>query len=380
MERGDFVAAFEEGFGVVDHPDRATVAGEATGEEFPCFTLRDLQPCLESRWLIKGLIPAGGFGVAYAEPQCGKTAIIVDMAFHVDTGREYRGRRVERQPVIYVALEGHGGIGNRIIAAARELGVDDGASFTLVLVSANFRDPASSAKVAKTAKRLGGCPLIVIDTLTAALHGGSDCNPEDVGALIEATKAELMAQGCTVLLVHHCGKDASKGARGWSGLLAACDFEFELSRDGETRFLNVSKMRDGSDNQPAFCYQLHGLELGLDQYDDPVTAVVVEHLADGATATVGKRYSPKARTALNVLWACIKDPSRSWPLPDQPGRKCTLIEVWEKACIQPGIISKAHEEKERRRKFRAAMDELKEAGAVITDSTNDQRVYPAPKS
>ena len=44
------------------------------------------------------------------------------MGLHVAAGMEYRGRRVEQQPVIYVALEGHGGIGNRIIAAAAELG------------------------------------------------------------------------------------------------------------------------------------------------------------------------------------------------------------------------------------------------------------------
>lgn len=369
------VASFMRGY---DHPDRTTEPGSATADAYPYTLLCDLRPKLDRREIIKGCIPAGGLGVAYAGSSTGKTAIIVDMLLHVAAGMEYRGRRVEQQPIIFVALEGHGGIGNRIIAAAAELGVDE-APFALITTSDNFRDPSASRKVAAVAKKLGGEPIVVIDTMTAALHGGSDCDPKDVGALIEAIKAELMSQGCTVLIIHHSGKDESRGARGWSGLLAACDFEFELDRDDDLRTLRVSKMRDGSDTQKAFCYRLAARELGVDQYDDPVTAVVVEHLADEERATKGKRVSPKARATLNVLWTLIKDPMASFPLPGEPGKKCVTKATLESYCIKPGAICNCTVETDRRKKFVAAIKELIEAKAIICDGYQEGRIYPAPK-
>jgi hypothetical protein len=358
--------------------DFAKCQANGAGHACAYTLLRDLRPNLTSRDIVRGALPFGGVGVAYAEPGAGKTAILVDMGLHVAAGMEYRKRRVEQQPVIYVALEGHGGIDNRIIAAAAHLGLED-VPFALVKAGDNFRDPASARKVAAVARQLGGSPLIMVDTLTAALAGGSDCDPKDVGQLLDNLKVELVALGYTVLIIHHTGKDASRGARGWSGLLAAVDFEFEISRDGDLRSLRISKMRDGSDSQPAFCYELEAHQLGVNQHGDPITAVVVEHLVDEDAAKRGKRLSPKARAALNVLWEMIKDRSKSFALADQPGLRCVLASAWETECSKPGAICKCHEERDRRKKFRAAKDELAAAGSIVCDGGDAGRVYPAPK-
>lgn len=56
------------------------------------------------------------------------------------------------------------------------------------------------------------------------------------------------ATGATVVLVHHAGKDTSKGARGWSGLRAAADAELEVVRSPEGRLLRVTKQKEGSMN------------------------------------------------------------------------------------------------------------------------------------
>jgi hypothetical protein len=180
-------------------------------------------------------------------------------------------------------------------------------------------------------------------------------------------------------LIHHTGKESSRGARGWSGLLAACDFELEVSRDDDLRTLRVSKMRDGSDSQPAFCYRLYPVELGRDQHGDPVTAICVEHLADEDTARPGKRHSPKARSALNILWEMIKDPVQSFPLPEDKRLKCVLLDKWEAACTRPGAITKCQNERDRRARFKAAKEELEDKGAIVCDGPLGERVYPAPK-
>ena len=161
------------------------------------------------------------------------------MMLHLAAGLDYRGRRVVQTPVIYVALEGHAGIENRIIAAAAEIGAEIGADldktpFALIKASDNFRDPTIAAKLGATVAQIGKPAVAVIDTYTAALGaGGNDCRPDDVTAFLENIKATLLAQQHTVLLLHHFGKDASRGGRGWSGLVAALDFEWEIDRDDD---------------------------------------------------------------------------------------------------------------------------------------------------
>ena len=224
---------------------------------YPLIWARELVPDLTCHDLIKGILPARGIGEVHADSGAGKTAIVLDMMLHLAAGLEYRGRRVLQTPVVYIALEGHGGIGNRIIAAMAEIGLDAGGlEFALIKAADNFRDPVIAAKLGATVAQIGKPCVVVIDTYTAALGaGGSDCQPEDVTAFLENIKVALLAQQHTVLLLHHFGKDASRGGRGWSGLVAALDFEWEIDRDDDLRTLRVSKMRDGSDQQSACCYR-----------------------------------------------------------------------------------------------------------------------------
>jgi len=349
-------------------------------EPWPHQLLSDIKPNLNKADIVRDLIPRGGFGEMHAEASGGKTAIAVDLALHIADGRPYRGRRVEQQPVVYVALEGHTGIENRIAAAREELEISE-AAFALVQVSESFRDSKAARRTAALARLLmdrfgGSCPVIVIDTFMAALGaGGNDCDPSQVTEFIECVKRYMVAPGWTALILHHLGKDASRGARGWSGLNAALDFELEVDGDGDVTTLRVSKLRDGPDDQPAFCYRLHPHHLGENQYDEAVTAVVVEHLADEAEQKRSKKLSPKARAALESLWDCIKDKSLSWPM-DEPGKRWTEIVTWEAVCCEPGAVSNSKNERDRRKKVKAARRELEESGTITIVGNN---VYPTPR-
>jgi hypothetical protein len=362
---------------IADAIEGAQSAG--TVAPWPFTLARDLKPNLSNSDIVRDLIPRDSFGEVHADAGGGKTTIILDLSFHIAGGIEYRGRRVERQPVVYVALEGHAGIDNRALAARRNLGLED-VPLALVKISSNFREPEAAQRTAALALKLkelygGACPVIVIDTYTAALDGGSDCDPKDVGAFIENTKRHMLAVGCTVLLSHHFGKDASRGGRGWSGLRAALDFELEIERDGDLRVMRVTKSRDGSDSQPGMCFRFRPVELGVNNYGEPVTVVVADHLDDEDVAKPGKRLSPTARAALDKLWQMIKDPASSFPMQDMPGLRCVLFSEWEKACIAPDAISKCKRERDRQRQFNTAKDELDEAKAIICDG---ERVCPAP--
>jgi len=78
------------------------------GQIKPRFKLRrfdELKIGTERTYLVKGLIPRTGLVVAWGPPKCGKSFWTFDLAMHIALGREYRGRRVQRGPVVYCAFE-----------------------------------------------------------------------------------------------------------------------------------------------------------------------------------------------------------------------------------------------------------------------------------
>ena len=90
-----------------------------------------------------------------------------------------------------------------------------------------------------------GVKLVVLDTyamMTQGIEENSSASvpAEALGRLRKATK------GGTVLIVHHSGKDSSKGLRGSTALLAAVDLTIELSGDGGRLSATVRKSNAGA--------------------------------------------------------------------------------------------------------------------------------------
>jgi integrase len=100
------------------------------------------------------------------------------------------------------------------------------------------------ATVKDTGIRAG---VIVLDTLNAATPGMDENASADMGKAIAATKRIREECGGLVILVHHSGKDATKGLRGHSSLHAALDTVIEVTRDGDRRCWKMSKAKDGRD-------------------------------------------------------------------------------------------------------------------------------------
>ena len=103
------------------------------------------------------------------------------------------------------------------------------------------------------------------------------------------------------LIVHHTGKDRSKGARGHSSLRAALDTEIELKVDGLVRVASVTKQRDMESGKKV-AFTLEVVELGLDNDLEAVTSCVVSP-ADVPDSTAKKKrmdgYNQVAHQALH---------------------------------------------------------------------------------
>ncbi len=268
-------------------------APPTTFEVVPAFEFAAGEP---PTWLVEDVLPATELAVVYGEPGCGKSFLVLDLARAIVTGNPWRGLAVRRGRVVYVAAEASGGVRLRLRALAAHLGVDlqtDLGGLGIVAAAPNLLTDDDQA-LAAAIELAGGAALIIIDTLAQATPGANENAGEDMGAALGRCRRLHEATGAAILLVHHSGKDASKGARGWSGLRGAVDAEIEVSRFGEHRTAKVTKQKDGEDGL-SFGFRLVTVNLGTRPSGKPITSCVVEHV-DQAPPTKREPHGVKQRT------------------------------------------------------------------------------------
>lgn len=171
------------------------------------------------------------------------------------------------------------------------------------------------------------------------------------------------ATGAHVMLVHHTGKDQSRGARGHSSLRAAIDTEIELSRDDFGLITaKLTKQRDGATGGE-FAFTLRQVELGRDQDGDPVTTCLVEPAvpSEDGRAVV----TEAARKALSVLDKALAAEGEIVRKPQYPGGRCIPLERWRETCLEPGVISDAESREARSRTFLKCREQLVERKLIM---------------
>lgn len=226
-------------------------------------------------YLIKGVLPRAELGVLFGESTAGKTFVALDMAFAIARGIAWRGQRVRQGRVVYIAAEGAGGLRNRLraYAQAHEITLDD-LEFDVIPAAPNLLAAADALELAKVIAACGRAALIIVDTFAQTMPGANENAGEDVSQALVHCKGIHKATGATVLLVHHAGKDLSRGARGWSGLRAAADAEIEVSRNALGRAIRLTKNKDGDDSH-AWGFDLETVTVGIDEDGDAITSCVV---------------------------------------------------------------------------------------------------------
>lgn len=215
-------------------------------------------------WLIQDVLPKKAFAALYGPPGSYKSFVALDIAEAVATGRTWMGREVQSAgAVLYICGEGFGGIGARIKACKMHNATQAGAEIYVIRAAINMRSSAEDfellvASIKDLMDRTGvQFELVQIDTLARAFGGGNENNSEDMGAFIHNAGRIQRMLGCAMMVLHHSGKDATKGLRGHSSLLGAVDTQLELLKiDAQPNpsspiagsgILTISKQKDGQD-------------------------------------------------------------------------------------------------------------------------------------
>lgn len=238
-------------------------------------------------WWIKGVIPAAEIAMMYGASGSGKSFLAWDIACAIQLGVPWRGRKVRQGRVVYLCAEGMGGFRTRIQAYSIERQAPMIALPGVIPHAPNLLETTDTAELIRALKAYGKVDLIVIDTFSATTPGSDENASKDVGRALAHLKAIHRITGAMVLAVHHSGKDATRGARGWSGLRAAVDAELEVSRQGNTRLVTLTKSKDGRDGL-FWGFGLKTVRLGIDSDGDEVSSCVIEPIEVEVEAPASK--------------------------------------------------------------------------------------------
>jgi hypothetical protein len=242
-------------------------------------------------WIIKGVLPRAGLAVIYGASGSGKTFFTFDMAACVARGADWRGVKVAKGRVVYIVAEGAGGFRNRVEAYCEYHGLAPEDLDVLVIPDApNFVDKLHRKALLDALKLVGPISVIVVDTYARVMAGANENDAKDTGDAVAYCDVLHRVTGALVVLIHHSGKDASKGARGSGALRAAADVEIEVVQTRDYRAATITKMKDGEDNKE-YAFRLGEVALGQDEDGYTITSCVVE--ARDAVHKAERKEEPK---------------------------------------------------------------------------------------
>ncbi|MCQ1550281.1 MAG: AAA family ATPase [Candidatus Accumulibacter phosphatis] len=296
-------------------------------QRFRLMTPADLASLPPVRWSVRGGLPAEGCAAVFGPSGSGKTFLAMDMLAAISSGADWFGCRVARAPVIYIALEGEAGIAQRVKAYQAKHG-QLSPDFRFVLQSIDIRDQADRADLVNAVKS-AGCTggVLCLDTLNRAAPGMDENDSKSMGEAISAIKAIQAELGGLILLVHHTGKDSTKGLRGHSSLHAALDAAIEVTRTDDRREWRIAKAKDGEDGE-AHPFQLDVVQIGEDEDGDPVTSCVVvpEESIDDALRRTLPPKTGNQRIIWDAIQAVLKASTSYGQAGAPPTRPCVRLE------------------------------------------------------
>lgn len=199
----------------------------------------------DPKWLVHDTITERGLVLVYGPTSSYKSFVALDIALHIATGSAWCGRSIlAPSPVIYCAGEGAHGIRKRVNAWATKHERETLSNFGMVPTMPLFGDDEELRQFAQECAAFRP-KLLVFDTVAHAMAGLDENAQKDSGLFVARCNQMARALDCSVVLVHHTGKDQARGARGSTVLPGACDTIFEVTKPRPLEVVvRMSKQKD----------------------------------------------------------------------------------------------------------------------------------------
>jgi AAA domain len=222
------------------------------------YDLATLHNLPDQEWLINGILPKNGLVVLYGSPGSCKTFVSLDIGLHISNIMDWCGNTICNPGiVVYLLGEGKVGIKKRIMAWHNYNRCSANSSFLVMSLNFNLNDDKEHHTFLQTLSHIESkyndkISLIVIDTLARSCNGIDENSSKEMSAYIKKLDLIRDKQECCVMLVHHCGKDDTRGMRGSSCILGAADTSIKVSKNGDQVKFTIEKQKEGEPDEIGF--------------------------------------------------------------------------------------------------------------------------------
>lgn len=229
----------------------------------------DVNELADPDYIVEDLLPKDSVVAIYGQPGSKKGFVVVDLAMTVGAltadevkrgiKLDWHGKEVEHGAVLYVWAEGQSGIKKRITAWRQmRQRMHAGHSVAIIDRAIDLRNSGSVdelvADAAEAADALGlPVKLIVLDTLSRCSGSANINAPGEMSELVNGLERLKTETGAVIVLLHHEGKDESRGMMGATTLKGAIDAEFKVRSEDDLVTVESGKSKD--DTPATFTFQ-----------------------------------------------------------------------------------------------------------------------------
>jgi putative DNA primase/helicase len=255
--------------------------------------------------LVEGILTAGDASMLFGDSNSGKTFLAIDLACAVARGVPWMNKQTEAGLVVYLAAESPASVRARLQAYQKYHKVRV-PNFAIVQSPIDlFDSDADTDAVIALVRQLEvhrgeKVRLVIGDTLARLSAGANENAGQDMGLIVRRIDRIRTECGVHFMVIHHSGKNAAAGSRGWSGIRAAVDTEIEVTSSPAGRCAEITKQRDLPTNGERIGFQLETVMLGLTKWKGLATSCVVLPAAAPEKST-GKRISEVGGAILEML-------------------------------------------------------------------------------
>jgi len=333
---------------------------------FKLYSWAELERLPKRTALVKGLLDKTALSLVYGESNSGKTFFVLDLCLHLVLGRHWLEHKTHQGSIVYIACEGGLGLKERLDAFKIHYKLTNYAPFYLIPTSVNLcGDESDVDEIIREISAIENVQMVIVDTLSRAMAGGNENSSEDMTAFIKNCDKIPETLSSHVMIIHHAGKDSTKGARGHSALRAAVDTEIEIKKLSECNIVTaeVLKQRDGKTGQK-FCFQLTSVKIGIDEDGEPQYSCVLE--STEFKPTNRKKLSAQKQRGLKIINDSLISVGRKrFIRSDMKEVICITLEQARQA-LKTGNISASDDPDNIRRTISKVITDLNDSGAVLT--------------
>ncbi|MDB2703767.1 AAA family ATPase [Methylophilaceae bacterium] len=251
-----------------DNPEDTPITEITSGRR--SYKLKELKNLPKVEWLVDGVLANKGIATIYGASGSSKSFLAIDLCMNLALGNAwFEIPVITKIPVVYVALEGFTGVAKRLQGWCQhykwypnnlEITKDE-------LLLAENKSVDEFISFYKGREFSGG--IVIIDTLNNACPNIDENHAGAMGGVIYNIKRIQKELDCTVLIIHHSGKNEENGMRGSSSLKASMDSVLHVTQSKAGLCHWVLEKSKDSECGVGYSYRLEEIEI-----NDETTCVI----------------------------------------------------------------------------------------------------------